>query len=60
MDDADKAAAQQEVLDQAALIKRMPADSHYGYCLNCGEKVGRPYCDEGCEADDKLRTRNGL
>lgn len=53
-DEADKAAVQEELFRQAALIVRHRVGPSYnGHCLNCGEPVERPlrWCDIECRED---------
>lgn len=63
MDDAEKAEHQEELARQAAINRRKPVPKHDGHCLNCGENIGRAYCDAACREDDeqfqRTRHRNG-
>lgn len=62
-DEADRAGEYEAKHLEAALSHRKPVPRHTGCCLNCGDKVGRPFCDAGCSEDyerfEKARARNG-
>lgn len=56
-DDTDYATDLEEKQRQASIKRRKPVPKHNGHCLNCGEKVGRAYCDAECRKDAEHPNR---
>lgn len=51
MDDADRAAENDEMLTAAALTFRKPVLFANGICYNCGESSAGVFCDSDCRED---------
>lgn len=57
MDDADRAAAQEEKQREASLSYREPVPKNTGFCLNCDEPAEGAYCCRECGEDYEARER---
>jgi len=57
MDEADRAAAQEEKHLEASLSHRKPVPERTGFCLNCGDPAEGAFCCRGCGEDYEARER---
>lgn len=57
MDEADRAAQQEEKQLEAALSHRKPVPERTGFCLNCDEPAEGAFCCRECGEDFEVRTR---